>query len=304
MDNPASVHPVSSAVMALLNLIQVKRPFMSDKGAQGYLRTHAKRTARPLRLPAMTSSVDISADAGFPVVTLSPKNKVPSGILVMFHGGAYVRPPLADHWRLADRLVQRTGWQVILPIYPKAPQSTVTDALKKLMPWVNSILSHHHPVLFMGDSAGGGLALAVCEQLVKDHAPLPLHLILMSPWLDIALRNPQSEALEKTDPILGCEGLREIGRVWSKELSPEDPRVSPLFGLSSALPPMTVITGTREIFYPDVITLTQHATQLGIDVELIIGEGLFHCYPLFNVPEAQRVILTLEQLLNTYENRR
>jgi acetyl esterase/lipase len=285
-------------------VLKVKRIFASKDTTQRYLRRHAKRARQPLRLPNLKSMIAISEEAGFPVVTLSLKDKVPHGVVVMFHGGAYVRSPLADHWRFADLLVQRTGWQVILPIYPKAPVSTVTESLAKVMPLVQSILSHHHPVIIMGDSAGGGLALAISELLAKASGPLPEHLILMSPWLDIALRHQQSEALDTKDPILSCVGLREIGQVWSGNLSPDDPRVSPLFGLTSALPPMTVITGTREIFYPDVLTLTQHAKRLGIDVELIIGEGLFHCYPLFDVPESQRVRLALEHLLITIENRR
>ena len=303
MSTPA-LHPITRVVVFMMTLLKVKQLFASKAGTQRYLRRHAKRSQRPLRLPNLKSRISITEDYGFPVVTLSPRNHVPSGVVMMFHGGAYVRLPLAEHWHFADRLVQRTGWQVILPIYPKAPKATVTEALGKVLPLVLSVLHHHHPVVFMGDSAGGGLALAVCELLAKDQAPLPAQLILMSPWLDIALRDPQSQALEAQDPILACEGLREIGRVWSGNLSPDDPRVSPLLGLSSALPPMTVITGTREIFYPDALTLSQQATRLGIDVELTVGEGLFHCYPLFNLPESQHVVRALEQLLQTIENRR
>jgi epsilon-lactone hydrolase len=299
MSNATPMTAITQTVMTLMRLLRFKRPFETKAGAQRYLRQHSTQTGKPLRLPTVRSMIGISEEHGFPVVTLSPKNKVPSGIAVMFHGGAYVRLPLADHWKFADRLVQKTGWQVMLPLYPKAPNATASASLAKVMPLVLQVL-HHHPVVFMGDSAGGGFALALCEMLAKAHQPQPAQLILMSPWLDIALRNPQSDALEPLDPILACEGLREIGRVWSGGLSADDPQVSPLRGLTSDLPPMTVITGDHEIFYPDALTLARQAAHLGIEVDLTIGKGLFHCYPLFNVPESQPVLNSIIQTLNHF----
>lgn len=298
MPTPA-LHPITRVVLSMMYLLKVKQLFASKAGTQRYLRRHAKRSQKPLRVPNLKSILSISETYGFPVVTLSPKNKVPNGIVLMFHGGAYVRLPLAEHWHFADRLVQRTGWQVILPIYPKAPNATVTEALGKVMPFTLNVLNHHHPVVMMGDSAGGGLALALCELLANDHGPLPAHLILMSPWLDIALRDPQSKALESVDQILACEGLREIGRVWSGEVSEDDPRVSPLFGLSAKLPAMTVITGTHEIFYPDVLTLAKRAAQHNIELDLMIGNGLFHCYPLFGIPESDAALVEICGKLNS-----
>jgi acetyl esterase/lipase len=299
MSKPTPINPMTQTIMTMMRLLQVKRPFTSKSRAQRYMRYHARLANRPLHLPKLSSIIDISEESGFPVVTLNPKNKIPLGVVVMFHGGAYVRLPLADHWKFADRLAQKTGWQVMVPIYPKAPNHTVQQALAMVKPLVERVLTHHHPVVFMGDSAGGGLALALTEMLVNEHQPSPAHLILMSPWLDIALRDPKCRDLESVDPILAVEGLREMGRVWKGELSEDDPRVSPLLGLSAKLPPMTLITATHEIFYPDALTLAKQAAQLGIDVDLTIGKGLFHCYPLFGVPEATAVIDSItHQLLH------
>lgn len=290
MPTSIPISPITQTIMTMMRFLRVKRPFTSKANAQRYMRHHTRLANRPLRLPSLTSAMAISEELGFPVVTLRPKGKIPLGVVVMFHGGAYVRLPLADHWKFADRLVQKTGWQVVVPIYPKVPQHTVMHALAMVKTLVTRVLQHHHPVVFVGDSAGGGLALALTEILVNELQPSPEHLILLSPWLDIALRNPQSDALEREDPILACEGLREIGRIWSGDLSKDDPRVSPLLGLSSKLPPMTVITATEEIFYPDTQSLVQQASQLGIELDLTIGKGLFHCYPLFGVPEATSVV--------------
>ena len=298
------VNPVTQMVMRSLRWLQVKRPFVSATNAQRYLRHYASRAKQPLPIPKLKSQRRLSEEFGFPVVTLSPKNKIPSGVVVLFHGGAYVRPPLADHWHFADHLVSRTQWQVIVPIYPKAPQSTVSETIEKVMPLLKHTLINHSHVVVVGDSAGGGLALALCEVLAHEGHPLPQHLVLLSPWLDIALRNPQTQALEAVDPILGVDGLREIGRIWSGDLRDTDPKVSPLFGLEPTLPPMTLITGTQEIFFPDILAMAKQAETLGLSVDLEIGEGLFHCYPLFAVPEAAPVFEGLVQRLTTIENRR
>lgn len=298
------VNPVTHMVMHSLRWLQVKRPFVSATHAQRYVRHYTSKAKLPLPIPKLKSNRRLSEENGFPVVTLSPKNKIPSGVVILFHGGAYVRPPLADHWHFADHLVNRTQWQVIVPIYPKAAQSTANESIDKVMPLLKHTITNHSHVVVMGDSAGGGLALALCELLAKEGHPLPQHLVLLSPWLDIALRHPQSQALEAVDPILGVEGLREIGRIWRGDLSDTDPKVSPLFGLVPSLPPMTLITGTQEIFYPDILAMAKQAEALGLSVELEIGEGLFHCYPLFTVPEAAPVFELLVQRLQTIENRR
>ena len=294
MPHHPPLHPITQVVIKMLTGLKVKRSFCSADHTQRYLRYHAKRSTRPLELPKLRSEVAVEELDGATVVRLNPDHKVPQGTVVFLPGGAYVRPPLQEHWRFADGLVQRSDWQIIVPIYPKAPRATVTDALAMLHQLMNEI---HGPWILMGDSAGGGLALALTEELIHLKKRLPKHLILISPWLDIALRDPKSKELEPQDPILACEGLREIGRQWAGGLSTDDPRVSPLLGITPECPPMTLFTGTREIFTPDILTLHHKASSLGVDSTLIVGEGLFHCYPIFAIPEAQNALESILQRL-------
>ena len=292
-----TISPLTKIVIQFLTWLNVKRPFTSAQNAERYLRHHAKRSQDPLRLPKLRSTVSNNSIQGYPVVNLMPNTTKPKGTIVMLHGGAYVRGPLAEHWRFADALVQGSGWQVILPIYPKAPQATVETALTWVNDILDDVLDQPKPVVLMGDSAGGGLALAIAIQRLQHHKTRPHQLFLLSPWLDIALRNPMIESLEHRDPILAREGLRSLGTKWSGSLSLDDPRVSPLKGLTMGLPPVTLWVGTEEIFYPDAQELHERASALGIPVELRVGEGLFHCYPIFPIPEAKLEIEALIQRL-------
>jgi acetyl esterase/lipase len=283
-----------------MRFLKVKRPFLSAQRAHRYMMHHAKLASRPLIIPRLKARVSSTHLNGSSVVTLHPFNHPAKGTIVMLHGGAYVRQPLNDHWRFADRLVTSSGWQVIMPIYPKAPNHTVLEAIELVNAVLDLAIESNQAVILMGDSSGGGLALAVTEERGKQRTPCPQQVILISPWLDIAVRNPHAKALEAEDPILAIEGLREMGRVWSGGLSPDDPRVSPLFGLLPELPPITVIVGSNEIFYPDALTLNREATALGVKCSLIIGDGLFHDYPLFEIPEAQKALTAIVDIINNH----
>ena len=94
----------------------------------------------------------------------------------------------------------------------------------------------------MGDSAGGGLALGLAEALRDEGDTLPEELILISPWVDLTMSNPDMKDYVKHDPMLGIDGLRRMGEVWANGLELTDPKVSPIFGDLSGLPPVTIIT--------------------------------------------------------------
>ena len=137
-----------------------------------------------------------------------------------------------------------------------------------------------------GDSAGGGLALGLTQTLVDDAGP-PGRLALIAPWLDIALTDPGVDEIARRDPWLVPAGLREAGRAWRGDLSPDDPRVSPLRGRVDGLPPTTVYIGDRDIFLPDALHLVDDIRATGGRVELVEQPGAVHAYPLTPTPEGR-----------------
>lgn len=119
-------------------------------------------------------------------------------------------------------------------------------------------------------------------------------LVLISPVLDLALDNPASELLEPEDPWLGLAGLRVIVPLWAGELALRDPQVSPLYGEIKGLPPMMLLSGTRDLLNPDARRLSTRfqgkkggdkGEGVGGSVELerflyVEGEGMVHVFPL------------------------
>ena len=191
---------------------------------------------------------------------------------------------------MAARTAKETGCEVVLMVYPKEPAYNCEDAYRMCTAFLLHYMEENEcgKTVFMGDSAGGGLALGLAETL-RDEAggSLPKELILISPWVDLTMTNPEMKDYVQSDPMLGIEGLHRMGEVWAGSLPLEDPRVSPLFGDLSGLPPVTLTTGTREILYPDSVLLAQKLTEAGSECTILVGEGMIHCFPICPIPEAK-----------------
>lgn len=201
-------------------------------------------------------------------------------VVIYLHGGAHLTQPTAYQMRFCAALSQAVSARILMPLFPLLPRHRCTDALARLLPFCRSVLSGGSlPVSMLGDSSGGGLCAAVCEEL--DESLQPERLALLSPWVDATMKNPAIEELEPLDPVLAKPGLAMIGREWAGELAPGDPRVSPINGDLSRLRNVTLFAGEREILLPDIVRFQQRLKDAGCHVKLFVGEGAYHVYPLF-----------------------
>ena len=248
-------------------------------------RANAKEyTLNPSGLQSAVSEESVNGNKMYKLT----KSEKSDYIILYLHGGAYINDALVYHWKLCDKLTQELNAEVIVPIYPLAPQSTYKETFDMLTRLYADILDDADvPITMMGDSAGGGLTVAFCEYLNEIGLRQPDNMILLSPWLDISMSNSAMAELEKSDPMLSADGLVEIGKLWAGELPLDDYRISPIFGDFSALKNITMFVGTREILYPDITQFYAMLQREGIPSTLYIGEGLNHDYPLFPIPEAK-----------------
>ena len=218
-------------------------------------------------------------------------------IILYLHGGAYVNEMEKLHIAFCDKIAKKANATVYAPIYPLAPNHTYEETYKIVEKLYDLILELKKPITIMGDSAGGGLSAAFCEYLAVNGLSQPEHLILISPWVDISMSGDYDDYFD-LDPMLGIDGLREMGKAWAGDLDTKDYRVSPLFGDIKELPQTTIFIGTHEIFYPDVIEFYNKLKDNGIDVELNIGEEMTHVYPLYPlVPESKEALKHIVEII-------
>ncbi|MFF7476053.1 alpha/beta hydrolase fold domain-containing protein [Streptomyces sp. NPDC008092] len=225
---------------------------------------------------------------GFVCHTVAPRDRRAERAVVYLHGGAYVREMAPQHWQFVSRLAD-AGLRVEVPHYGLAPHHTYREAYPFVTAVYRQLLDHvgSDRVSVMGDSAGAGLALGFTQTLAGAGLPQPGRLVLISPWLDLALANPDIPEVEARDPWLTTTGLLRAGRSWAGGDDPTDPRLSPIHGPLSPLPETDVYIGTRDLFHPDVLLLAQRAASAGTRINLTELDGGVHVYPITPVSEGR-----------------
>jgi acetyl esterase/lipase len=263
--------------------------------AQDRLRGPDRPTAK------MKQRIDVSVEPlnGFELYTLKPKNARPGRHVLYLHGGAYVRSITKYHWRLLQQLVEEQGCTFSVPLYPLAPEYTSTHAVPLALA-AYALARERSPsqaVVVMGDSAGAGLALALCFALRDLERVLPDQLILICPWVDVEMENPAIAATEPLDPMLSRHSLATAGSLYGAGLPLSHPWTSPLQGDFTGLPDTTLFAATRDIVSHDSLALAAAARAQGVNVTVRIGEGMIHVWPLLPIPEGRAARAEIAQLL-------
>ena len=230
---------------------------------------------------------------GLDVFTFGDENACHTILFV--HGGAYINEINYQHLLYCFKLSRSLDAQVIAPVYGLAPNHNAMECLNAIEKLYRDLMAQKGNIILMGDSAGGGFVLSFCQHLKEIDLPQPEKIIVFSPWVDVSMENTPYDS--QNDPILGDIGLREIGRSWAGDLDMKDYRVSPLYGDNRGLPRTLIFVGGSEIFYKDIRKYVDNLKSDGVDVKLIVGEGLFHIYPLFPSPEARNAFKEVKKYI-------
>ncbi len=210
-----------------------------------------------------------------------PVDHVAGRELIYFPGGGFVNPLATAHWWIIRRLMTHTRAAVTIADYPLTPEHTYEQARA----FVDAVYAHvaddpDTTQLFVaGDSAGGNVALSLALR-VRDEKRRPIDgLILLAPWVDPTMRNPEAARLQRRDPSLRCAGLRAAGIAWAGSLPTDDPQISPIFDTLADLPPTLLFQGGRDIFLADSQLFAEKAKGAGSRVRLVVEPDGFHVYP-------------------------
>ena len=134
-----------------------------------------------------------------------------------------------------------------------------------------------------GDSAGGGLSLAVSLKLRDVKEELPACLWLVSPWTDLTMSGSTLITKEAVDPLIHKSYLRELADAYlGSAVDRKDPRVSPLFAKLTGMPPLLIQVGSAETLLDDALRLAAAAGEADVSVRLEIWPHMIHAWPLWN----------------------
>jgi monoterpene epsilon-lactone hydrolase len=239
---------------------------------------------------------------GKSVVTLQPKSKSSTKHVLYFHGGAYLLEGSVVHWNIIQNIATKANCTVSYIDYPLAPESTYNDTFDMVQQAYDKLISDFadNEFIFMGDSAGGGLALAFAQKLVIDNAPiLPVKSVLFSPWIDISMYNPDLKLQESKDKILPFNELVKAAKKYSGSTKGLNHYLlSPINGSFEGLNPTLVFYGTHELFYPDFLKLREK-TKANEKIHFQEFDGMQHVWVLFPIPEAKQAINLTVEFINS-----
>ncbi len=207
----------------------------------------------------------------------------PKGIILQLHGGGYYLD-MNNSYR--DMAVQykdvSDGMDVLTIDYRVAPACPYPAALEDALEAYQWILEQGYEgadIVVVGDSAGGGLGLALCLYLRDNSMPIPKCIITMSAWADLTCTGESYEKNFDIDPVFG--GTKD-SVVFQNEYycndNPENPYISPVFGEYDGFPPMLMQVGECEMLLSDTTTVAEKARAAGVDIAMHIYPGMFHIF--------------------------
>lgn len=227
---------------------------------------------------------------GYCYYVIKPLRNIGRKHILFLHGGGYAYEITSLHWVFLAKLSDALRCTITVPIYPLLPKHEHKEVFHIIVPIYQQIISHvkAQDIVIMGDSAGGGMSLALAELLKEKHLPQPGNIILISPALDMSLSNPEIHEVEKLDPILAVPALIDMGKWYGGEKGSKHYLVSPIYGDIEGLGKISLFTGTNDILYPDARKLKSIADEKGIKINYYEYPSMIHIWPLLIFPESKR----------------
>jgi monoterpene epsilon-lactone hydrolase len=242
---------------------------------------------------------------GVPAHWLTAPGADPGRVLLFLHGGGFQLGSLRSDGELAARLGRASGMRVLFPEYRLAPEHPFPAA-------VDDVLAAWHwlragrqlsagSIAVAGDSAGGGLAVALLVAARDASEDRPAAAVLMSPTVDLTGSGDSMTDRVDQDPFSTPAMLRQFAADYLAGADPATPLASPLFASLTGLPPLLIQVGTADLLLSDAERLAAAAAEAGAEVSLEVGAGLPHVYQLLlGTPEAAAATGRIGQFLRAW----
>ncbi|MFZ5428975.1 MAG: alpha/beta hydrolase [Bacteroidota bacterium] len=240
-----------------------------------------KGAARYAKLPA---GVEVKPDAidGIKAEWLIPSGSNPEKVIMYVHGGGYVSGSCSDHRGFVSKFAAFTGVSNLVYEYGLAPENPYPAAVEdsvRVYRWLLTSGFKPGNIIIAGESAGGGLTLAILLYLKDHNIPLPKAGVAISPWTDLTCSGETYTTKNKVSPA-----PLNSWHVFAKHYAGENPLtlpyISPLFGDLNGLPPLFINSGMDDELFDDGRLFAEKAMDAGVDVTFRAGEKMLHCYPL------------------------
>jgi acetyl esterase/lipase len=294
-----------SALNLALRLME--KPYLARVRDPAHLRRGFERKARVWFRPPRGSRFETDRCGGVPVLwALGPGVSRQDGPAILyFHGGGYVFGSPATHRAMLAQLSGLTGLPACLPDYGLAPEHPFPRAVEDGLAVLSALRNHRGGVILGGDSAGGGLALAILGEALQQGGPRPAALFGFSPLTDLTFSGESLRRNARADTILPATRTGEMAHLYLQGADPKDPRASPLFAAFTGAGPVWLAAGDTEILLDDTRRMTARLRAQGVPVTETLRQDLPHVWPIFHglLPEADETLRDLAEWIRSLSSR-
>lgn len=239
------------------------------------------------RVPGAAS--EDSRSGGIPGVWIRGFGRDKGPVVLFFHGGGYMAGSAKTHVNGVAYLCREAGAHAFLPEYRRTPGHAWPAAVDDAAAAYQGLLDQGIPperIAVCGDSAGGGLALALMVRARTTGLPLPAALVLFSPWVDLDLAGrPPSPEEGRSAPVAWA--LEALAGLYAGGADPKNPEISPIYADLSGFPPTLLMAGDREIMAPDARRLAARARDCRANLAFEPYPGGVHVLPFFTRVSAE-----------------
>jgi len=227
-----------------------------------------------------------------------PKDADSSSALLYLHGGGYVMGSSDTHRKMVGHLANAIGIRAFVADYRLAPEHPYPAAVRDAVGAFRGLLAdgiRPNRIVVGGDSAGGGLTMAMLLSLRDDGRPLPAAAMLLSPWTDLALTGESLVSREQTDVTVTAAGARKMAEYYLGSAKVRAPLASPLYADLRGMPPTRIQVGADEILLDDSVRIAEKLKTSRVDVTIEVFPEMQHVFQFGagTLPEADDAIARL-----------
>ncbi|WP_420588567.1 alpha/beta hydrolase [Bacterioplanoides sp.] len=241
-------------------------------------------------MPLGVEKIEITL-AGIPAWRLTPLAASKGKQLLYLHGGGYVSGSPQSHGDMVARIAKQTGLTTTLIDYRLAPENVFPAAVDDALIAYKELIKDGS-VVIAGDSAGGGLSLAVTQAIRDAELPMPDALVLFSPWIDLNCSGESFSERAEREKLLTPDWVSQMAPKYAGEAGLTHPQVSPLNADFKDFPPTLIQVGSEEILYSDSIRLQEKMAAANVSVVLSEYPEMWHVFQLHAgyMPEAKQAL--------------
>jgi acetyl esterase/lipase len=284
-----------------------KETFDFNSSIAGFREQCEKGASRYAKLPKEITIKEQIIE-GIKSEWLIPNGANPEKLIFYVHGGGYVSGSCSDHRAIVAKFAKNTGVTNLVYEYRLAPENPFPAAIDdsvKVYQWL--LVSGFKPenILIAGESAGGGLCLAILLALKEQNIALPVAAVAISPWTDLTCSSDSYRTKNKVS-LAPLNSWTVFSKNYIGKNQATNPLISPLYGDLKGLPPILINSGVDDELFEDGEKFFLKAKSAGVDISFTAGIGMVHCYPLLApmFPEATQAMNEIVEFTRQHLNSR